>query len=142
MGHSRPLFSLFLSFQYTVDSKQMLNKFADDWIRTADLWYRKRPFYQLSHTTTAHSDLFLCHDIEKCNNSYLWNEGLQKVIWPSRWKERRPRMDFGIKHVSVPFLNNLSRSWIMELLRKYQNNVTWWTITNTLFDNWAISLFY
>ena len=25
MGHSRPLFSLFLSFQYTVDSKQMFN---------------------------------------------------------------------------------------------------------------------
>ena len=28
--------------------------FADDWIRTADLWYRKQPLYQLSHTTTAH----------------------------------------------------------------------------------------
>ena len=49
MGHSWPLFSLFSSFQYTVDSKQMFNKFADDWIRTADLWYRKRPLYQLSH---------------------------------------------------------------------------------------------
>ena len=24
-------------------------KFADDWIRTADLWYQKRPLYQLSH---------------------------------------------------------------------------------------------
>ena len=23
--------------------------FADDWIRTADLWYWKRPLYQLSH---------------------------------------------------------------------------------------------
>ena len=23
--------------------------FANDWIRTADLWYRKRPLYQLSH---------------------------------------------------------------------------------------------
>ena len=22
--------------------------FADDWIRTADLWYLKRPLYQLS----------------------------------------------------------------------------------------------
>ena len=28
MGHSRPLFSLFSSFQYTVDSKQMFNKFC------------------------------------------------------------------------------------------------------------------
>ena len=45
-------FSLFSSFQCTVDSKQMFNIniiFADDWIRTADLWYRKRPLYQLSH---------------------------------------------------------------------------------------------
>ena len=23
--------------------------FADDWIQTADLWYWKRPLYQLSH---------------------------------------------------------------------------------------------
>ena len=29
------------------------NFIADDWIRTADLWYQKRPLYQLSHTTTA-----------------------------------------------------------------------------------------
>ena len=28
MGHSRPLFYLFLSFQYTVDSNQMFNKFC------------------------------------------------------------------------------------------------------------------
>ena len=28
MGHSRPLFSLFSSFQYTVDSKQMFNIYA------------------------------------------------------------------------------------------------------------------
>ena len=28
MGHSRPLFSLFSSFQYPVDSKQMFNKFC------------------------------------------------------------------------------------------------------------------
>ena len=28
----------------------MLNiNFADDWIRTADLWYRKQLLYQLSH---------------------------------------------------------------------------------------------
>ena len=34
----------------TVNSKQMFNKFfADDWIQTADLCYRKRLLYQLSH---------------------------------------------------------------------------------------------
>ena len=27
--------------------------FADDWIRSAGLWYRKRPLYQLSHTVTS-----------------------------------------------------------------------------------------
>ena len=56
MGQSRPLFSLFSSFQYTVDSKQMFNLnnfFADNWIRTMDLWYRKQLLYQLSHKTTA-----------------------------------------------------------------------------------------
>ena len=42
-------FDLFCLFN-TVDSKQMFNKdFADDWIRSADLWYWKQPFYQLSH---------------------------------------------------------------------------------------------
>ena len=48
MGHSRQLFSLFLSFQYSwqyIGNK----KFANDWIRTADLWSPKRPLYQLSH---------------------------------------------------------------------------------------------
>ena len=34
-------FSSFLLFNY--------KNFADDWIRTADLWYRKRLLYQLSH---------------------------------------------------------------------------------------------
>ena len=27
----------------------MVNKIADDWIRTADLWWRKRTLYQLRH---------------------------------------------------------------------------------------------
>ena len=33
----------------TVDSKQMFKNFADDSIRTADIWYWKQPIYQLSH---------------------------------------------------------------------------------------------
>ena len=39
-------FSLFLSFQY---SGQYIGnkKFAEDWIRTADLWCWKRPLYQV-----------------------------------------------------------------------------------------------
>ena len=46
-----PFLAFFLYFCLfnTVDSKQMFNNFADDWIQTADLWYWKQPLYQLSH---------------------------------------------------------------------------------------------
>ena len=43
---------LFL-FIFVFSIQLIINKcsinFADDWSRTADLWYRKRPLYQLSH---------------------------------------------------------------------------------------------
>ena len=45
-------FIFVFSIQLTVN-KCSIN-FADDWIWTADLWYWKRPVYQLSYTTTAH----------------------------------------------------------------------------------------
>ena len=50
MALSRLLFSLF-SFFNTVASKQISNIYiyADDWIRTVDLWIWKRLLYQLSH---------------------------------------------------------------------------------------------
>ena len=50
MRHPKPFF-LFLAFfntQLTVIKCSIL-KFADDWIRTEDLWNRKRPLPQLSH---------------------------------------------------------------------------------------------
>ena len=54
MGHSRPLFLYFHLFN-TVDSKQIFNmNFADDWIRTADHWYCKRPLYQWTTTTAQY----------------------------------------------------------------------------------------
>ena len=35
----------------TVHGKQMFNiNFADDWIRTTDLWCQKQPLYQLNHS--------------------------------------------------------------------------------------------
>ena len=43
-------FILVFSIQLTVNKCKIF--FANDWIRTADLWYRKWPLYQLSHTTT------------------------------------------------------------------------------------------
>ena len=43
LDHFRPLF-LYFRLSNSVDRKQMFNKnFADDWIRTADLWYCKLP---------------------------------------------------------------------------------------------------
>ena len=35
--------------------------FADDWIRTVDLWNRKRPVYQLSHNHCPHLFVWLTH---------------------------------------------------------------------------------
>ena len=49
VGHSRPLLIYFRHFK-TVDNKQMLNKILP---MTADLWYRKRTLYQLSHNHKA-----------------------------------------------------------------------------------------
>ena len=51
MGYSRPLVSLFSSFQYSWQHIIYIYiiRFADDWIRTVDLWCRKGPLYQLSH---------------------------------------------------------------------------------------------
>ena len=47
---SRPLFLYFRLFNTVGDSKKMFNvNFAEVWIRTADLWCRKLPLYQLRH---------------------------------------------------------------------------------------------
>ena len=48
-GPSRPLFSLFSSYQYSWQYTNVKYKFPNDWIRTSDLWYFKRPLYQLGH---------------------------------------------------------------------------------------------
>ena len=49
VGYYQTLFLCFRLFD-TVDSKQIFDIiFADDWIQTTDLWYQKRPLFQLSH---------------------------------------------------------------------------------------------
>ena len=48
IGHSRPLFLYFWLYN-TVDSTCSIKMFADDCIRTTDLWNRKRQLYQLCH---------------------------------------------------------------------------------------------
>ena len=55
MGHSRPptLYLRLFNTQLTVNKYSIKINFCNDWIRTEDLWHRKRPLYQLSHTTIA-----------------------------------------------------------------------------------------
>ena len=62
MGHYRPLFLLFSSFQYRWQyvNTFSLEKFADDCIRTADLWCRKRPLCQLIHNQCPRCNLVKC----------------------------------------------------------------------------------
>ena len=48
MGHSRHLFLYFDLFN-SWHCLCSLKNFADDWIRTSDLWVRKQPLCQLSH---------------------------------------------------------------------------------------------
>ena len=75
MGHSRPLFSLFSSFQYTVDRKQMfnINKFLlmtgfEPW--TSGI---KRPLYQLSQ---PHNH---CPSVENyCKHFYVRLNGMRR----------------------------------------------------------------
>ena len=45
---SKFFFIFVFSIQLTLNNCSVY-KFADDWIRTADLWCRRRPLYQLSH---------------------------------------------------------------------------------------------
>ena len=49
MGHSRSLFLYFCLFNTQLTVNKCSINFADDWIRTADLWYWKQLLYQLSH---------------------------------------------------------------------------------------------
>ena len=54
---SRPLFLHFHLFN-TVESYCSINFFANDYIRTADIWVRKQPLYQLSHKHCPNFDEF------------------------------------------------------------------------------------
>ena len=49
IGHSRPLLTLFSSFQYCYSKKMFIINFAFGWIWTVDLWCWEQPLYQLSH---------------------------------------------------------------------------------------------
>ena len=61
------------SIQLTLNKRSVL-KFANDWIRIADLWCRKRPLYQLSQTTAPIYFVFIL------TASNLDQEGLSWAI--------------------------------------------------------------
>ena len=79
LGHFRPLFPLFLTFQQFIN---FIKNFADDWIRTWDLWYLKRPLCQLSHNHFQTRDF--CHEpwqaypilLSSRQSGYIW----QKIV--------------------------------------------------------------
>ena len=52
-------FSLFSSFENSWQYIGRYVEFANDWIRTADLWCQKRPLYQLSHNHWLSIFLFI-----------------------------------------------------------------------------------
>ena len=63
-------FSLFSCFQCSWQLTMFNKNFADDWIRTADLWCRKRPLYQLSHNhcpTFLHLHLLINGERNSCH---------------------------------------------------------------------------
>ena len=48
--HSRPLYIYFLTFQYSWQKICSFDNFANDWIRTNELWCRKWPLCRLRHS--------------------------------------------------------------------------------------------
>ena len=81
MANPGPIFLYFRIFN-TVDSKQMFNiNFADTWIRTTGLWYRKWPLYQLSYNH--------CHDCSELLKQVraVFFRPIPK-IWCHGWMEK------------------------------------------------------
>ena len=94
-------FSLFLSFK---NSKQ---KFADDWFRTADLWCRKQPFYQLSHNPYQTSGITYLRGAEYLE---LWRWAIFEILhctisdheWSIRLCEDSPHSALLFKKLPSP----------------------------------------
>ena len=82
-------FSSFLhSWQLTISSKN----FADDWIRTSDLWCLKRPLCQLSHNHYPFVDMvrYLLSEMgssdSECSKTKKWRENLK--LRHKKWTTR------------------------------------------------------
>ena len=59
MGHSEAVFYFISVFSIQLTVNKCSINFADDWIRTTDLWYRKQPLYQLSRNLCPTLDVQL-----------------------------------------------------------------------------------
>ena len=72
-------YSLFSSFRYSwqFTNRCPIYKFAEDWIRTADLSHLKRLLYQLSHNNHGHRIVFDAILIEWSKTEKEWFSFLQ-----------------------------------------------------------------
>ena len=102
MGHSRPLFFFIFVFSMQLTVYKCSINFADDWIRTADLLYRKRPLYQLSHNHCPNYYYFLSLTIKSalvaidvspkvfsCLKISHWNVSKSFAKWQVQWNKVR-----------------------------------------------------
>ena len=113
MGYSLPLFLYFLSIQLTVGNI----KFVDDWIRTADLWRRKQPLYQLSH------------NICPLSNRYVWSHGVNRQILLPSLGLAPERLNHYL--FIVPNIDFFKKNWptrpLFNLLSSFQTHITIFT---------------
>ena len=85
MGHSRPLFLYFRRFYKLPTGNIGSIKVADDWIRTVDLWCRKRLLCQLNHNHCP-----ICHArlrLPKHQSGLLIQNPVNSKNLPMTWFE-------------------------------------------------------
>ena len=79
-------FIFFFAIQLTVNICS--TNFADDWIWTVNLWYRKRLLYQLRHN---HCPFLVCFmlTLSKQKRTKVWeqNQEIWNIIFPTNWSQ-------------------------------------------------------
>ena len=87
-------------FIFVCSKQSIVNKVADDYIRTADLWRRKRPLYQLRHSRCLHLFILLV---------------LTKHVWSFKFHWRRSRFDI------FRFEWQIGQNWTASISRKNES---------------------
>ena len=80
------VFSINSNWQQLTVNKCSVN-FANGWIRTADLWYRKRPLYQLSHNHCPIAKHTYCSCFITCRTLYYCGSS-PAACCRCRWRTR------------------------------------------------------